>query len=326
MPGMIPASMPPAFMLLVLSSLAAAVEATAPKPVGTAADTGLPRERILATVNDGGRDEESFSFPLRFTADPRDPPLIAWYGLSSKGNGGLTIGKTMVRIYHAHDDGHVYEGGLLQAKLVDLDGDGVAELILYGIDDTLDERDHHLLRRTPILSIWKLTADHGGLTELVHDDGIPSHEAAQTPATAVGFLPRERILDTRVPSGTTDVNFAVPIPFSKNPQDPPLVADYDLTSKGNGCLTVGDTMIKIYDIYQDCHVFEGDLLNERLIDLDGDGVREIIVYGIDDETGEKDDIVIRRTPIMSIWKLKPDRSGMTELVHDDLISPWTAKP
>jgi hypothetical protein len=100
-----------------------------------------------------------------------------------------------------------------------------------------------------------------------------------------------------------------------------VLADYYVTSKGNGDLRIGDTWVGIYDIHKDGRVFEGGLLHDQLIDI-GNGVPEIMFYGMVDESGDMDDHVVKRIPVLSIWKLKADGSGLIEVVHDDLVYSW----
>jgi hypothetical protein len=143
-------------------------------------------------------------------------------------------------------------------------------------------------------------------------------------STGAGFLPRERILGTHADGGVNEEGFLIPLRAMENPRHPTVNAYYSVTSKGNGSIQIGDTHIRIYDLHDDGHLFEGGLLNEKLVDLDGDGIPELIFSGMDDETDKQDDVV-KRTPVLSIWKLKPDGSGLIELVHDDLVYSWVDK-
>jgi len=153
-----------------------------------------------------------------------------------------------------------------------------------------------------------------------HAADAPDLDASKK-STEVGFLPREQILAIRVDGGEAEKDLSFPIHALENAQHPTVVANYSVTSKGNGSIQIGDTNIRIYDLHKDGRVFEGGLLHDELVDI-GDGVPEIMFYGIVDESDEKDEQIVKRIPVLSIWKLKPDGAGLIEVVHDDLVYSW----
>jgi hypothetical protein len=58
-----------------------------------------------------------------------------------------------------------------------------------------------------------------------------------------------------------------------------LTAQLHVTSKGNGLLTLGNLSLKVFDQHLDGKIFRGGLLNCRLSDLNGDGSKDLVIFG-----------------------------------------------
>lgn len=61
----------------------------------------------------------------------------------------------------------------------------------------------------------------------------------------------------------------------------------EVSSHGNGSLTIAN--LKNIKVYNSGGKFRNTLLNIKFADFDGDGYRDLIIYGIEDFYGEKDD-------------------------------------
>ena len=82
---------------------------------------------------------------------------------------------------------------------------------------------------------------------------------------------------------------------------------FSITSKGNGILEVPGARIRIYDTDHDGLVFEGSLLHNRLVDVDGDGFNDIVIWGTA-VLSDDDDKETGRRPVLSVFHYDP-RTG-----------------
>jgi hypothetical protein len=76
---------------------------------------------------------------------------------TTKGNGTLRIAGELLHVIDGHDDGITFENGRLEASFVDLDGDGVCELVLAGaiiFDDPDQGYDPPV--REPVLHVYRI--------------------------------------------------------------------------------------------------------------------------------------------------------------------------
>ena len=81
--------------------------------------------------------------------------------MTEKGNGTLQLGNLQLRIYDRHDDGAVYEHGLLHLDLTDLDGDGINEVVLFGVLKLTGEEQGDPVSYENITHIYSLDCDSG---------------------------------------------------------------------------------------------------------------------------------------------------------------------
>lgn len=94
------------------------------------------------------------------------------------------------------------------------------------------------------------------------------------------------------------------------------------TSKGNGGIYFGKSHIRHYDCHDDCTIYESGFLSLRLRDLNGDGVREVILSGCLTFTGEKEYDPRVSTHFELILRLND--SNELELIEFDVEDPALA--
>ena len=80
---------------------------------------------------------------------------------------------------------------------------------------------------------------------------------------------------------------------------------FSITSKGNGELKVPGANIRLYDSHDDGVVFDGFLLNNELVDVDGDEFKDIVLWGTSILYDDNDDKEISRRPVLSIFRFEP---------------------
>jgi hypothetical protein len=76
------------------------------------------------------------------------------FSITSKGNGVLEVPGANIRLYGCHHDGVVFDGCLLNNELVDIDGDGFKDIVLWGTANLFDEDDKQVGER-PVLCIFR---------------------------------------------------------------------------------------------------------------------------------------------------------------------------
>ena len=77
------------------------------------------------------------------------------FSITSKGNGGLVVPGAGIRLYDSHDDGLIFDGGLLNNELVDIDGDGFKDIVLWGTSILYDDKGDKEIGRRPVLCIFR---------------------------------------------------------------------------------------------------------------------------------------------------------------------------
>ena len=97
-----------------------------------------------------------------------------------------------------------------------------------------------------------------------------------------------------------------------------MTATIEMSNKGNGSLRIGNLILWVVDSHDDGSYFEDMMLNIDFTDLDGDGIREMVLSGIQCFTDEKGDKVLRREAIVFIYKLQPDRTFKLVYRNTDL--------
>lgn len=85
-----------------------------------------------------------------------------------------------------------------------------------------------------------------------------------------------------------------------------LPAELNVSSKGNGILTIANLEFQAFDSHGDGGVFRNKLLNIKLVDFSRDGYKDLVVYGLEDEYDEKEeDKKIGRRFILHIYRYSP---------------------
>lgn len=99
---------------------------------------------------------------------------------------------------------------------------------------------------------------------------------------------------------TDSLNLSVQVSYSLK-----VIGNFSITSKGNGVLQVPGVNIRLYDGHDDGVVFDSFLLNNELVDVDGDGFKDIVLWGTSILYDDKDDKEIGRRPVLSIFRFDP---------------------
>jgi len=79
------------------------------------------------------------------------------------------------------------------------------------------------------------------------------------------------------------------------------LAMVEVTSKGNGHLTICSQMFRVYDSHGDLDLFDPSCLDITFVDLNNDGYRDLVLHG---EIVESDDeeVFIRRVPVLQVYR------------------------
>lgn len=82
--------------------------------------------------------------------------------------------------------------------------------------------------------------------------------------------------------------------------------EFSITSKGNGGFSLpGLALIKIYDQHHDQVYFKSSLLRNELLDIDADGYKELLLWGIAVKTDTKLRLIRTEVPVIAIIKYDP---------------------
>lgn len=85
------------------------------------------------------------------------------------------------------------------------------------------------------------------------------------------------------------------------------VVQADTTKKGNGSVTIGNLKLRLFDVHNDGEIFENDVLKVDSVDLDDNGLNDLVVSGIVVFTGEKESDSVLRKQVLAIYmQIKPD--------------------
>lgn len=94
------------------------------------------------------------------------------FDVTTKGNGGLTIGGRLIRLLDAHDDGLVFDGGLLNHVFADGNGDGYLDLFLSGIAVYTDASGRREIGRRPVKCVLEFDPATGRYVNSVPDEAV----------------------------------------------------------------------------------------------------------------------------------------------------------
>jgi len=86
-----------------------------------------------------------------------------------------------------------------------------------------------------------------------------------------------------------------------------LPATIETDSHGYGALAIANLTSEYVKVYDECH-YRHWLLSIKFADFDGDGYRDLVIYGIEDFYGEKDDNhkkIRGSRPIIRIYYFNP---------------------
>jgi len=122
----------------LLAGEAAGAQVLSPSALHSDPD-GMPGERVLRQVVDVGRGMK----------------LTALIEETNKGNGLLTLGALKLKVVDEHDDGAVYAGAIPHLEFVDIDGDGVKELVVNGTVEYTDGKTDAVHERESFVFIYR---------------------------------------------------------------------------------------------------------------------------------------------------------------------------
>ena len=88
-----------------------------------------------------------------------------------KGNGTLKIHNLHLRVFDQHDDGIVYEGGLLKIDFKDLNNDKLNEIIITGILKHTGNNESDPANYSPFTQIFSFNCKTGLFMNLYKTDG-----------------------------------------------------------------------------------------------------------------------------------------------------------
>lgn len=86
-----------------------------------------------------------------------------------------------------------------------------------------------------------------------------------------------------------------------------LPCTFTVTDKGNGVLKVGGLALRIYDVYDDGVIYAGGLASIHLVDLDRDGVKEILISITVIYTDEKSAAATHVAPYVFVYKYDDEK-------------------
>jgi len=79
--------------------------------------------------------------------------------------------------------------------------------------------------------------------------------------------------------------------------------EFSITSKGNGGFSLpGLFLIRIYDQHDDTVYFKSGLLKNELVDIDSNGYKELLLWGVAVRSDEETEKVIAEVPVVAIIK------------------------
>ena len=91
----------------------------------------------------------------------------------------------------------------------------------------------------------------------------------------------------------------------------------EVTSKGNGILKVANLKnVKVYDAHDDGDMYRNTLLTIKFADFDGDGYRDLVIYGITDFYSDDDkprEKIQESRPVIRLYRFNPQKREFEEL-------------
>jgi len=86
-----------------------------------------------------------------------------------------------------------------------------------------------------------------------------------------------------------------------------------ITSHGNGDLKIANLdRLHVYDAHGDGDLFRNWLLTIKFADFDGDGYRDLVIYGIADYYDENGEKVLTSRPIIHLYRFNPQKREFEE--------------
>lgn len=86
-------------------------------------------------------------------------------------------------------------------------------------------------------------------------------------------------------------------------------ASIEVTSKGNGLLSIGKLRLKVVDGHDDGASYQDEMAHVEFADVDGDGWKDLVIVGIANYTDDKGDAILKREPFTFIYKYDPQRKS-----------------
>lgn len=86
------------------------------------------------------------------------------------------------------------------------------------------------------------------------------------------------------------------------------------TSKGNGTLKIHNLYLRVFDQHDDSVVYENSRLNIHLQDINGDMIKELILYGIVKYTGDSESDPARYETIIRMYSFSC-KTGLFNILY-----------
>lgn len=105
--------------------------------------------------------------------------------LTAKGNGMMHLLNLSIPVYDSHDNGHLFEGFLLNIRFIDLDNDGYKDLVITGTRVSTGEKGNVVSGRDEVLRIFQFDSKEIRFVERlrVGIDGEDDIQHDEKPAT-----------------------------------------------------------------------------------------------------------------------------------------------
>lgn len=101
-------------------------------------------------------------------------------------------------------------------------------------------------------------------------------------------------------------------------------AEFEITSKGNGAISLPGLNVRIYDAHDDGSVFKNDLLSCEWKDTDDDGFLDLVVSGTAIQTEDKDDAKPVEIKVSGLFRWNPKNKQFEVTRCSPDIHTWSS--
>jgi len=91
---------------------------------------------------------------------------------TSRNNGTVQIFDSLIRLYDDNEDTYIYSQGYLKLDMLDLDADGVNEMIISGTAFSIDDETGTPVTPSAVVFIYKLDFNHSKLREIYRNSEV----------------------------------------------------------------------------------------------------------------------------------------------------------